>query len=148
MNEVKYRGVSFEFGDSALVVPPLNMGELEQFGDNLDKLTEADVNGKGNFTLKTGGKMLKANLHPPLFAALSRNYPNMAVGQLSDFVTMENWGKLVGALLGGVPNGKSRTRIPEVIPPGPQSDSETLIGAAPVPASPAPQAGTGPVLMN
>ena len=148
MQEVKYRGVSFEFGDSALVVPPLNMGELEAFGDNLDKLTEADANGKGNFTLKSGGKLLKAHLHPPLFAALKRNYANMTPDQLADFVTMENWGKLVGALLGGVPNGKSRTRVPEAIPPGPQSDSETLTGAALVPASPAPQDGTGPVLMN
>ena len=145
---VKFRGVAFEFGDSVLIVPPLSMAQLEEFSENLDKLTEQDAAGKGNFTLKTGGKLLKDNLYPPLRAALKRNYASISDAEITDFVTMENWGKIVGALLGAVPNGKGRTRESEVFPAGPQYDFGTSIGAELAPASPAPQAGVGPVLMN
>jgi len=138
MEPVKYRGVAFEFGDEIKIVPPLNTRELEQFGEQLDKV------GKPNaYTMKTIATFLKNNIVPLVFSVLKRNYPEFTEEQSVDFVNSDNWGNLVAALLGNSTSPRTRVgeKFPEVLPGSPTSalpsNSLTSIGSGTEPASPA-----------
>jgi hypothetical protein len=135
---VKYRGAAFEYQNGQmLIVPPLSSRQLEEHAEEIDKCTTP-----GTFKLKEGGRFILGNVVPAVKAALSRNYPDISDDEVSDFVTVENWGQLVGAILGNI--DKPKTRVGEPFPVGPlPSDLPTSIGAAPVVASPAPLDGPG-----
>lgn len=125
---VKFRGVAFEFGDVMLVVPPLSQRLLEKHAEKLDALTTPRT-----FTLKTGGVFLRDNLIEPVHDALLRNYPAITKSEVEDFISLDNWGKLVAALMGG--GDVPKTRVGETLPAGPLRDSPIPTGTNSAPES-------------
>lgn len=142
---VKYRGCAFEWGDRVLIVPPLSTRQMEELADKLDM-----IGSERGTTMKATREFISKCMIPLTAAALSRNYPNLSLDDVKDFVTVDLTGPLVGALLGNseAPRVKVGEPFPAVLPgvkpsapvaqvakdnPGPNSTGPTSEDASPAP---------------
>jgi hypothetical protein len=88
MSVVKYKGVSFSFGDKTLVIPPLNLRALEQMQEKIAGFT-------GQVNAEQVGIVADVTL-----AALQRNYPEMTRDEVADIIDLGNMMDVMNAVMG------------------------------------------------
>ena len=84
---VKFKGISLELGGKAYVVPPLNLGALEQFQDRLEKFS----GGIDPESVKT--------VIDVTHAALQRNYPDITRNDIAELIDVGNMSEVMQAVM-------------------------------------------------
>lgn len=84
---VKIKGIPLQLGGKTYIVPPLNLGALEQLQDRLEKFD----GGIGKENIST---VLDATT-----AALKRNYPDITRDQVSELIDVGNMGEVMEAVM-------------------------------------------------
>ena len=84
-------GVEVNIGGLIYTVPPLNFRQLEAHGDTIIQI--ASEAGASSFD------RIK-RMVPVVFAALSRNYPELTVDGVKDIIDMENYSRVFEAVTG------------------------------------------------
>lgn len=87
MPTVKIKGIPLELGGETLIVPPINLGALEQMQEALASYT--------------GGldKVSMATVLDAAHAALRRNYPDMTREDVADVIDVANMQQVMEAVM-------------------------------------------------
>jgi hypothetical protein len=86
MTNPRVRGVTIQFPDGPLVVPPLNLRSVREL--------------KSRIVTFTGTLDDMDVVADVLHAALLRNYPEMTMDQVADMVDVGNMGEVMQAVMG------------------------------------------------
>jgi len=81
-----YKGKEFEFGGKIYIVPPLNLGAIEQLEDDL-----------ANFNTMSVAKQSKLALSI-VYLALKRNYPEISREEVGEFIDIGNMHQVIPAI--------------------------------------------------
>lgn len=84
---VKIKGTEIELGGTTYVVPPLNLAQVEYFQERLQGYT----GGLDPESIKLAGEVV--------FAALSRNYPDITIEQVKEVLDLGNMHDVFSAVL-------------------------------------------------
>ena len=86
---MRFKGVTLDLGGTEYVMPPLSLGAIEQYEEELKTFTGAtDIKSL---------KMVTKLAH----SALKRNYPEMTLEEVSELVDFGNFLDVMDAIFGG-----------------------------------------------
>lgn len=86
----KFEGVAINLGGTEYTVPPLSLGQIKKYKDLLSQIKVSNDPTVEDFD----------NLLTVIHAALSRNYPEITVEQLTEMIDLGNLGMVVQAVMG------------------------------------------------
>ncbi|MFK7088684.1 hypothetical protein AAFM71_07690 [Chromobacterium violaceum] len=84
---VKIKGIPLSLGGTTYIVPPLNLGALEQLQERL-------ANFSGGIDAASVGTVLDA-----AHAALVRNYPDLTRERVAELIDVANMGEVMEAVM-------------------------------------------------
>ncbi|MDE2469982.1 MAG: hypothetical protein KGL35_14880 [Bradyrhizobium sp.] len=125
------RGVKIELGGETFQVPALTLEQLETFETDIAAVSETALTEVGAFAKERLAAMARV-----VHAALSRNYPELALEDLRRLLDLRNIGPAWAAVMGV--SGLMEKDTPEG-----EAQAEAPIGQASAPVSAAGQDGAG-----
>lgn len=82
-----YPGIELKLGDRVFVVPPLSLGQLQRFQSKLTELPDT-------LSLESVGLFQEV-----VYAALTRNYPDLGMDELAEVLDLGNMMEAFGAVM-------------------------------------------------
>lgn len=128
------RGVQIEIGGREFTLPALNIEQLETYEEDIKKVSEAAVKGVEAFAKERFAAMARV-----IHAALTRNYPELAIEEVRNLLDLRSVGPAFQAVMGV--SGLDQKEAPS---PVGEAKAEAPTGGASAPASAAAPAGAGP----
>lgn len=96
MNEqTKYSGIPFWFDGREYVIPPLSPRQMKELRDVIKKAADTPMNSGLDL-----GDLITERFVPVIHAAMTRNYPELTVEQVTDFIDLDTFGLAYGAAMG------------------------------------------------
>jgi len=90
----KYAGVTFLFDGKEYVVPPLSPRQMREFKPLMEAAQTINTANQGL------GDLVLQKFVPIIHAAMARNYPELTVDQVADFLDLDTYGLAYAAALG------------------------------------------------
>lgn len=84
--EVKWPGARIALGDKFFIVPPLSIGQLETYKELIERARKAADHDSMSMCM------------PLLLSAFNRNYPELTLGQLKEYVDCASYNVICLAL--------------------------------------------------
>lgn len=130
------RGIKIDLGGREFHLPALTIAQLEEFEEDIVSVSKAALRETELFAKERFAAMARV-----IHAALSRNYPDIALDELRKMLDLENVGRAWSAVMGL--SGLFRKDDPAG-----EANAEAPIGTASAPRSADTPAGTGTTQAN